>query len=140
MDTAKRRIEALAREFVDRLQAIARDELLTVLGGAPNGLRPTRGRGSASARGAKREPAALEQLAERFLSYVAKHPGLRIEQINAELGSSTKELALPIRKLLAAKQLRAEGQRRSTKYFPTGGAGRPAKGAKRTRGKKRSKR
>ena len=28
------------------------------------------------------------------------HPGLRIEQINKELGTLTKDLALPIRKLL----------------------------------------
>lgn len=56
------------------------------------------------------------------MTFVAKHPGLRIEQINGELGSSTNELALPIRKLLAAKAIRSEGSKRSTKYFSGGSA------------------
>lgn len=138
-DTAQRRIEALARDFVDRLQEIARDELFAVLGGTPSGRsssnkssKPTRG---ANSRGAKRDPAALEQLGDQFVAYVTKHPGLRIEQINAELGSSTKELALPIRKLLAAKAIRSEGSKRSTKYFPGGSVKRGG-----SRARKKSKR
>ena len=44
--------------------------------------------------------------------------GLRIEEINRELGTTTKDLALPIRKLVADGMLAAKGQRRATKYFP----------------------
>lgn len=36
----------------------------------------------------------------------------------AELGTVTKDLALPIRKLIADGVLIAKGQKRSTKYFP----------------------
>jgi hypothetical protein len=69
-------------------------------------------------RGAKRSSADLEALSERFASFVAANPGLRIEQINKQLGTTTKDLALPIRKLISEGRLKAKGQKRSTTYFP----------------------
>jgi len=69
-------------------------------------------------RGAKRSPADLEALSEQFASFVKGHPGLRIEQINKELGTTTKDLALPIRKLIAEGVISAKGKKRSTTYFP----------------------
>jgi hypothetical protein len=69
-------------------------------------------------RGAKRTAADLEMLSEKFASFVKTNPGLRIEQINKELGTTTKDLALPIRKLVADKVISAKGQKRSTTYFP----------------------
>ena len=45
------------------------------------------------------------------------NPGLRIEQINKQLGTTTKDLALPIRKLIAEGALKAKGEKRSTTYF-----------------------
>jgi len=74
-------------------------------------------------RGAKRSPADLEALSEKFAAFVKANPGLRIEQINKELGTTTKDLALPIRKLVADKVISAKGQKRSTTYF----AGKKAK-------------
>jgi hypothetical protein len=83
---------------------------------AVSGLAPIgRPRGG---RGAKRTAADLEELSGKFASFVRSHPGLRIEQINKELGTSTKDLALPIRKLVSEGVVKAKGQRRSTKYFP----------------------
>jgi hypothetical protein len=69
-------------------------------------------------RGAKRTAADLDALSGKFAAFVKSHPGLRIEQINKELGTSTKDLALPIRKLVSEGVVKAKGQRRSTKYFP----------------------
>jgi len=69
-------------------------------------------------RGAKRTSADLEALSERFASFVKANPGLRIEQINKQLGTTTKDLALPIRKLISEGQVSAKGQKRSTTYFP----------------------
>jgi hypothetical protein len=69
-------------------------------------------------RGAKRSSADLEALSERFASFVAANPGLRIEQINKQLGTTTKDLALPIRKLISEGRVKAKGQKRSTTYFP----------------------
>ena len=69
-------------------------------------------------RGAKRSSADLQELSERFASFVASSPGLRIEQINKQLGTTTKDLALPIRKLISENRIKAKGQKRSTTYFP----------------------
>ena len=69
-------------------------------------------------RGAKRTSADLEALSERFASFVKSNPGLRIEQINKQLGTTTKDLALPIRKLISDGVINAKGQKRSTTYFP----------------------
>jgi hypothetical protein len=69
-------------------------------------------------RGAKRTSADLDALSERFSSFVKANPGLRIEQINKELGTTTKDLALPIRKLISEGAVSAKGQKRSTTYFP----------------------
>jgi hypothetical protein len=77
--------------------------------------RPGRPRGG---RGAKRTAEDLDVLSEKFASFVKANPGLRIEQINKELGTTTKDLALPIRKLIADKVISAKGQKRSTTYFP----------------------
>src|SRR5688500_1513478 len=51
-------------------------------------------------RGAKRTAADLDALSDKFASFVKANPGLRIEQINKQLGTTTKDLALPIRKLI----------------------------------------
>jgi hypothetical protein len=69
-------------------------------------------------RGAKRTAEDLEKLSEQFASFVKANPGLRIEQINKQLGTTTKDLALPIRKLISEGQISAKGQKRSTTYFP----------------------
>jgi hypothetical protein len=83
--------------------------------------RAERTRGAAAAArarvGAKRTSADLVALSERFASFVKANPGLRIEQINKELGTVTKDLALPIRKLLADGVITSKGQKRSTTYF-----------------------
>jgi hypothetical protein len=69
-------------------------------------------------RGAKRTTADLEALSERFATFVKANPGLRIEQINKELGTVTKDLALPIRKLVSERMISTKGNKRSTTYFP----------------------
>src|SRR4051812_14661809 len=45
-------------------------------------------------RGAKRTSADIEEMSQRVVSFVKSNPGLRIEQINKELGTTTKDLAL----------------------------------------------
>jgi hypothetical protein len=42
---------------------------------------------------------------------------MRIEQINKQLGTTTKDLALPIRKLISEGALKTKGEKRSTQYF-----------------------
>lgn len=64
----------------------------------------------------KRSESDIQKLMDKFVGFVAKHPGLRIEQINAKLGTNTKDLALPVRKLLAARKLKTKGEKRATTY------------------------
>jgi hypothetical protein len=108
-------------DFVNQITELARaaardmiDEALGKSGKSLGGLGRGRGRGS---RGGKRTGKELEEMADRFHSFVSKHPGLRIEQINKQLGTTTKDLALPIRKLVADGALKTKGAKRSTMYF-----------------------
>jgi len=120
--------------FVAQITELARRAALDTLESAFGG-KPGRSRGAPAAvalpvadvtrvgrprrgRGTKRTAADLEALSEKFAAFVKANPGLRIEQINKELGTTTKDLALPIRKLLADKEISAKGQKRSTTYFP----------------------
>ena len=105
--------------FVQQITELARraaiDTLESALG--KQGGSGGRGRSSVRAKGAKRSSNELDKLADSFHGFVAKHPGLRIEQINKQLGTSTKDLALPIRKLIADGAIKTKGEKRSTAYF-----------------------
>jgi len=112
--------------FVAQITELARRAALDTLESA-FGSKAGRGGGAAAAgqvgrprggRGAKRTAADLEALSSKFASFVKSNPGLRIEQINKELGTTTKDLALPIRKLISEGQIKAKGKKRSTTYFP----------------------
>jgi predicted HTH transcriptional regulator len=82
------------------------------------------GRGRPPGRGgAKRSASELEALTQRFVDFVKSNPGLRVEQINKQLGTTTKDLALPIRKLVADGVISAKGEKRATTYI----AGKKAK-------------
>lgn len=115
-------IQRLVDDFVAQVNALARRAAITTLesalgggrGGSSGGLRIGRGRG----RGAKRTGEELDKLSDDFLAFVNKNPGLRIEQINKQLGTTTKDLALPIRKMIADGTLKVKGKKRSTAYFP----------------------
>jgi hypothetical protein len=71
-----------------------------------------------------------------------------VENAGKAVGLSTKEMALPIRKLLAARSIRTEGQRRGTKYFAggrggsgsTGGGGRKAKAQRKSKASRKGSR
>jgi hypothetical protein len=101
---------AAARDMID--EALGRGGKISI-GGLGRG-----GSGRGRGRGAKRTSDELDRLAEQFHAFVTKHPGLRIEQINKQLNTTTKDLALPIRKLLSEGALKTKGAKRSTTYFP----------------------
>ncbi len=114
--------------FVAQITELVRRAAINTLESAPRGRARSNGASPAAAaqgatgraggsRGAKRPAADLEMLSKKFCDFVKAHPALRIEQINKELGTTTKDLALPIRKLIAEKAIRTKGQKRSTTYF-----------------------
>ena len=65
-----------------------------------------------------RARSTADTLLSRVIDYVKKHPGLRLEQINARLDTKTGDLARPITKAIAAGKLIAKGYGRSRKYYP----------------------
>jgi hypothetical protein len=104
-------------QITELARAAARDMIDEALGKGAKGIGGI-GRGRGRGRGAKRTSDELDKLADAFHGFVNKHPGLRIEQINKQLGTTTKDLALPIRKLIAEGALKTKGEKRSTQYFP----------------------
>jgi hypothetical protein len=122
------RVEAFAADLVSLIKSSALDVVHEALGESPGGRRRVglgSGAGLLSSRekGAKRDPQVLEALVERLGAFVIKNPGKRIEEIGSELAIATKELALPVKKLIAAKRISTKGQRRATTYYPAGGRG-----------------
>jgi hypothetical protein len=95
---------------------------------------PAKGKATTGrAKGYRRRPEDMETMVAAVGSYIDATPGHGAEQIAAALNVSTKELALPIRKLLNAGQIRTEGQKRGTRYYPVDGAAKPAEEPKRKR-------
>jgi hypothetical protein len=68
--------------------------------------------------GEKRTPQQLAQITEQVFGYIKSNGGQGVEQIAKALSTSTKELTLPIRKLLGEKKIGSKGQKRATRYFP----------------------
>lgn|SRR5574341_375901 len=112
MNDLQTQMNRVVTDFVVQITQLARRAAIDTLEGAL-GKRSDLGH----AHGQKRTEAELDELSARFLAFVAKNPGLRIEQINKQIGTSTKVLALPIRKLIADGSLKTKGEKRSTTYF-----------------------
>jgi hypothetical protein len=138
------RVQAFVAEITELARKQAFDTLSNALQGA--GLFGGRGRGGrngagrrgraalATTAGGRRSSDQIEATCEALLSAIAANPGQRIEQIGQAIGMRTKDLALPIRKLVAQKHIRTEGQRRATRYFP--GAGGSTGGRRGRRGRR----
>jgi len=116
------RVEAFAAEIVAAVRASVLEIVQEAISEAGNARRPGRARASSvrsvRTKGAKRDPQLLQALTEQLGTFIKNNPGQRIEQIAKALGAPTKDLVLPVRKLIAAKQISTKGQKRSTKYFP----------------------
>ena len=127
-DRIRSRVEAFAEELSALIRDSAMETVREALGGGGGGGARRGGRGgrvaavSAKAgsrreKGQKRDPNEIERLTGRLLDYVKGNAGQRIEQIAAGMGTVTKELNLPVKKLIAQKSLKTKGQKRATQYF-----------------------
>jgi hypothetical protein len=132
IDSALRaRIDTFTTEITALVRASALEAVYSALGAELSVAPAKRGPGrppkaAASAqtappkrrgRPAKRTPEDVAKMGEAVVAYVAKHPGQSVEQIGKALGQKTKELALPIIRMIEAKKLRTTGERRATRYF-----------------------
>ena len=128
-DRIRGRVEAFAEELSALIRDSAMETVRDALGGG--GAAPRRGaRGARAAassapvrgggrreKGQKRDPGEIERLTDRLLDYIKANAGQRIEQIAAGMGTVTKELNLPVKKLIGQKSLKTKGQKRATQYF-----------------------
>ena len=139
MSSFEQQINERVQSFVAEITELARRQALETLSsalagagllggrgrGGRNGLGRRGGRAAAlvASAGGRRSADQIDATCQALLGEIGDNPGQRIEQIGAAIGMRTKDLALPIRKLVAQKQIRTEGQRRATRYFPGGGGG-----------------
>lgn len=139
MSNVDQKIRERVAAFVDELSSLVRQAAVEVVSdalGAERRVRPTeRARTGVRRKGGKRSPEDLAALVSSVKSYVERNPGKGVEQIASELSVSSRDLMLPIRKLLASRELRKRGQKRATRYFAGGGA----RGARGKRGGRRAK-
>jgi hypothetical protein len=120
-------LEAFASDLAGLIRESAMETVRDALGGvAPSGRR-SGGRapraeaaspGRRLPKGAKRPPGEIVKLTQRLLDYVKTHKGERIEQIAKGMSVSTRELNLPVKKLISTKAIKTRGQKRATQYFP----------------------
>lgn len=138
--------------FVSEITELARQQALETLSAAlvaGGRARAGRGRNGAAAprvsrrgrdqAGNRRSPEEIDRAAQALLSEIQSNPGLRVEQIGRALGAATKDLSLPLKKLLSQRMVRSEGQRRATRYFPAGGSARGGRGKGRGKGRGRKR-
>ena len=122
------RIRGMIESFAGQLAALIRESAMETvrdaLGGGGRGKRSSSDRGvsavsfgGARLKGQKRDPEELSKLRDRLLDFIKGNPGLRIEQIADGLKTSTRELNLPAKKLIAEKLVKTRGQKRATRYF-----------------------
>ncbi len=124
-------IQAIFDQLVDAIRAELREEFMSALSGEATPAR--RGRPPASkarkvgrpvkaakavqvSSNGRRSPEQLEETVKTIVAFVKKNPESRTEQIGEGLGIATKDLALPMKKLVAEKVLKTKGQRRGTTY------------------------
>lgn len=100
----------------------------------------TRAGRPAGRKGGRRSSESVAATAEAIVRHVRSNPDQNVTEIGDALGLSSKDLRLPILKLVKEKQLRKTGKRRGTRYHPAGGRGGRKKTAASRRKKKATRR
>jgi hypothetical protein len=127
-DQIAQRIQAFTAELEALVRRAAIEAVADSLGGGPTRRQGGGGaakaasaapvRASRRAKGGKRPPAELAALVDATAAWIAANPGQGVEKMGKAIGVQTKELALPIAKLLKAKTIKKRGNKRATKYYP----------------------
>jgi len=64
------------------------------------------------------EPSQPKGKIDQVVAFVKKHPGFRLELINARLGTTTESIRRQIDRAIASGRLQAKGYGRGRKYYP----------------------
>jgi predicted HTH transcriptional regulator len=65
----------------------------------------------------KRDVEQMDAMKTKLLRLIADNQGVSSERINSLLGTTTKQIALPLRQLVADKLVTTKGERRGMRYF-----------------------
>lgn len=118
----RQRVEDFVQEMTELVRQAALESVSAALG-TPGGaaLRAKGGKrasaGFVSKRGGKRTAKELEQQGSALVTMIRQTPGIRADQLAKAMGVMTRDLALPIKKLLTDKAITKKGQKRATAYF-----------------------
>jgi hypothetical protein len=66
----------------------------------------------------RRSSTDIAKTVDRVIGFVAKHPGLRSEEIVKQLGGDAKGVADALARLRSEKHVKTQGEKRATRYFP----------------------
>jgi hypothetical protein len=111
-------IHARCDAFAADITSLLQSSLLDLLGaGRPKAQAAPVSLASVT-KGTKRSPEAIAETVEGLLECVRGFGarGGRIEEIGAAMDVPTRDLVLPMRKLLGARRVRTTGQKRATTY------------------------
>ncbi len=136
--SADARLRATVDTFVAELSAIVQEstlETVTEALGAAAPKRPGRPRAKATKKpraakvrkGGRRSAGDVAATQARVVAHVRANQGCSVSDIAAALGLTTKDLQLPVKKLVEDGKLRTTGQRRGTRYHTSRGTGKAAK-------------
>lgn len=124
-DIAKR-IRSKIETFTSEIAALVREDALrqvTEAIGAARGTATARRKDtvakvtrSKKPRGEKRTASDLAVTADHVLQWIRGNPGQGVEHIAKGIAIDSRDLKLPIKKLLADGVIKTKGQRRGTKY------------------------
>ena len=106
-------------EFVADITELARHHAVQTLAAAIGVSEPGARSGGNGGR-KKRSPGELERLQDRLAEHIKANPGEKMQDIAARFDVAPRDLTLPMKKLIADGEVRTEGQRRATRYFPAG--------------------
>ena len=79
---------------------------------------PPSGRKSKRSSSKRRSGAEIVELSDRLLQVVRSDPGQPMSVLAPRLGVTAAELAVPMERLRAARQIKSVGHRHLTRYFP----------------------
>jgi len=112
-------VTALVEKFVTDLRKVIRDELVQMLltnEEAPNAAtKPPRQLQVVRAPG-KRTVEMIEEQGKAIVGFLKRNPNSSAQEIGTALGLTIADLALPIARLKAEKQIKSTGVRRGTRY------------------------
>jgi hypothetical protein len=129
-DDLRARVEAFAAELTALVRRAPFDAVREALGEsaprlaktapAPRARRPAKrvAPRKASKPRSVRDPKVLAKLVERLAGHIKANPGQRMDDIKVALGLPTKDLKLPIKKLLAEKRISWKGRGAGMTYSP----------------------